>query len=242
MSAVVPVHPENPASSRLLELTLSACEYARSAAGKAADAMASGNLDLLASIDQDERELDRIDQEMDEAAVFAITESTVREARELLACMKFVIDLERIGDLLSSFAGRAAAVFPRIAQEDREDFVRIATVLEQMIADARTAFLERDINRALSVLKADSVIDRLRNLIFIRHVEGSDGSATNQGSIQVLFMAQALERAGDHAKNLGEEVCHYVSGRTVRHLSRSHDKPYEQLFIDWIREKQKLKL
>jgi phosphate transport system protein len=242
MSAVVPVHPENPSSSRLVELTLSACELARSAAGKAADAMASGNLELLASIDQDERELDRIDQEMDEAAVFAITESTVREARELLACMKFVIDLERIGDLLSSFAGRATAVFPRIAQEDREDFVRIATVLEQMIADARRAFLERDINRALSVLKADSVIDRLRNLIFIRHVEGSDGSSTNQGSIQVLFMAQALERAGDHAKNLGEEVCHYVSGRTVRHLSRSHDKPYEQLFIDWIREKQKLKL
>jgi hypothetical protein len=55
-------------------------------------------------------------------------------------------------------------------------------------------------------------------------------------------MAQALERAGDHAKNLGEEVCHYVSGRTVRHLSRSHDKPYEQLFIDWIREKQKTKI
>jgi phosphate transport system protein len=242
MSAASPLHAENPGSSRLLELTLSACELARSAAGKAADAMASGNLDLLSTIDQDERELDRIDQEMDDAAVFAITESTVREARELLACMKFVIDLERIGDLISSFAGRAAAVFPRITQEDRQDFVRMASVLEQMIENARKAFTERDINCALSVLKADSEIDRLRNLIFIRHVEGNDGSPASQGSIQVLFMAQALERAGDHAKNLGEEVCHYVSGRTVRHLSRSHDKPYEQLFIDWIREKQKTKI
>jgi phosphate transport system protein len=241
MSAATPLHPENPGSSRLLELTLTACELARSAAGKAADAMASGNLELLATIDADERELDRIDQEMDEAVVFAITESTVREAREFLACMKFVIDLERIGDLISSFASRAAAIFPRIAQEDRQDFVRIASVLEQMIENARTAFVERDINRALEILKADSEIDRLRNLIFIRHVEGNDGGFANQGSIQVLFMAQALERAGDHAKNLGEEVCHYVSGRTVRHLARSHDKPYEQLFIDWIKEKQKMK-
>src|SRR5437868_8313624 len=103
MSAPIPINSENPGTSRLIDLTLRACELAKAASGKAADAMASGNLELLATIDQDERELDRIDHEMDDAAVFAITESTVREARELLTCMKFVIDLERIGDLLSSF-------------------------------------------------------------------------------------------------------------------------------------------
>jgi hypothetical protein len=54
-------------------------------------------------------------------------------------------------------------------------------------------------------------------------------------------MAKELERAGDHDKNLAEEVCHYVSGRTVRHLARENDKSYEQLFIDWIRDKHKLK-
>jgi phosphate uptake regulator len=86
----------------------------------------------------------------------------------------------------------------------------------------------------------DNEIDRLRNLMFIRHVEGNDGGVpATPGSIQVLFMAQALERAGDHAKNLAEEVCHFVSGRTVRHLIRSSEKSYEQLFIDWIREKNK---
>src|ERR1051325_5549542 len=176
---------------------------------------------------------------MDEAIVYAITESAVREAGEMLTCMKCVIDLERIGDLLVSFASRAGAVFPRITDDDRQDFVRIATLLEQMIDNSRAAFLERDINRAINVLKMDNEIDRLRNLIFIRHVEGNDGIPASSGSTQILFMAQALERAGDHAKNLAEEVCHYVSGRTVRHLIRSSDKSYEQLFIDWIREKNK---
>jgi phosphate transport system protein len=212
---------------------------AASASGKAADAMGGAKLDLLAAINADEEELDRIDQEMDGAIVYAITESAIREANEMLTCMKCVIDLERIGDLLVSFASRASAVFPRITADDRQDFVRIATFLEQMIENSRIAFDERDINRAIGVLKMDNEIDRLRNLIFIRHVEGNDVAPTAPGSIQVLFMAQALERAGDHAKNLAEEVCHYVSGRTVRHLIRSSEKSYEQLFIDWIREKNK---
>ena len=237
MSAVVPLPSENPRSSRLVELTMHAFELAAAAAGKAADSMGGAKLDLLAAINGDEEELDRIDQEMDGAMVYAITESAVREANEMLTCMKCVIDLERIGDLLVSFASRASAVFPRISDDDRQDFVRIATLLEQMIDNSRIAFHERDINRAIGVLKMDNEIDRLRNLMFIRHVEGNETAPA--GSIQVLFMAQALERAGDHAKNLAEEVCHYVSGRTVRHLIRSSEKSYEQLFIDWIREKNK---
>src|SRR5579863_3121535 len=239
MSSVVQIEPGNPGFSHLVELTIRAYVLSASAAGKAADAMGGAKLELLAAINQDEEELDRIDQEMDDAVVYAITESAVREAGELLTCMKSVIDLERIGDLLVSFASRAAAVFPRIAQDDLQDFVRMATLLEQMIENSRIAFLERDINRAINVLKMDNEIDRLRNLIFIRHVEGADGTLATPGSIQVLFMAQALERAGDHAKNLAEEVCHFVSGRTVRHLMRTSEKSYEQLFIDWIRERNK---
>src|SRR5208282_4067494 len=50
-------------------------------------------------------------------------------------------------------------------------------------------------------------------------------------------MTQSLERAGDHAKNLAEEVCHFVSGRSIRHLLMAYDKPKEQMFIDWLRLK-----
>ena len=240
MSVALPLKPKDPKTAHLVELTMHAFALAALAAGKAADAMGGAKLDLLASISKDEEDLDRIDQEMDDAVVYAITESAVREAGEMLTCMKCVIDLERIGDLLVSFASRASAVFPRISEDDRQDFVRIATLLEQMIENSRIAFHERDINRAITVLKMDNEIDRLRNLIFIRHVESNDnGTPTAPGGIQVLFMAQALERAGDHAKNLAEEVCHFVSGRTVRHLIRSSEKSYEQLFIDWIREKNK---
>lgn len=47
-------------------------------------------------------------------------------------------------------------------------------------------------------------------------------------------MANALERSGDHIKNMAEELCHLATGHTVRHLLRAKDKPVEQLFLDWL--------
>ena len=89
----------------------------------------------------------------------------------------------------------------------------------------------------IKVIRGDAVIDRLRNLLFMRHVENQDGRAGPEG-IHVLFMAQALERAGDHTKNLAEELCHLVTGQTVRHVMRSKSKSEEQMFIDWMRERE----
>jgi phosphate uptake regulator len=48
-------------------------------------------------------------------------------------------------------------------------------------------------------------------------------------------MAQALERAGDHVKNVAEEVCHFVSGNSLRHVLRGADRSEEQMFLDWLK-------
>ena len=80
-------------------------------------------------------------------------------------------------------------------------------------------------------------MDRLRNLIFLRHIENPE-NVPHQESLQVIFITQSLERAGDHAKNVAEEVCHFVSGHPVRHVLMTYDKPLEQMFIDWLRERE----
>jgi len=126
----------------------------------------------------------------------------------------------------------------RIDLQDIRDLTLMASRLEKMLGDVHGALSQRDINKALAVLRADAEMDRLRNLIFMRHLESHDNSP-RQESFHVLFMTQALERAGDHAKNMAEEVCHLVSGHTVRHVLRSYDKPVEQMFIDDLRRKQK---
>jgi phosphate transport system protein len=214
-----------------------ACHVAKEAAGTAAEGIATASISLLNTLREREKELDRLDMEIDAGVTKVITQVTETEARELLACMKFMISLERIGDLLLSFSGSAQSVCSRLDSQDTRDLTHMATVLEKMLADAGTAFSTRNIKQAVAVLRADSEIDRLRNLIFLRHIENPE-NVQRQASLQVIFMTQSLERAGDHAKNLAEEVCHFVSGHTVRHVLMTYDKPIEQMFLDWLRARE----
>ena len=228
--------PSEPAHQLIVRRTVEACQLAKDAASAAAEGIATGSSSLLNSLRQRERQLDAFDMEIDSAVTSVITEVEPTQARELLACMKFMISLERIGDLLLSFANSAQAAAGRIESEDTRDLTRMATILEKMLADVGDAFSKRNVGKAVDVLRADSEIDRLRNLIFLRHIENPE-NIPHQASLQIIFMTQSLERAGDHAKNLAEEVCHVVSGRTVRHVLMAYDKPVEQMFIDYLRRR-----
>jgi phosphate transport system protein len=227
--------PEPP-HARLVKRTIEACGLAKEAAATAAEGIATGSSSLLSSIREREKELDTLDMEIDAGVTAVITQVTEVEARELLACMKIMIGLERIGDLLLSFASSAQAANLRVDPQDTRDLTHMATVLEKMLSDVGAAFSARDVKRAIEVLRADAEMDRLRNLIFLRHIENPE-NLQRQASLQVIFMTQSLERAGDHAKNLAEEVCHFVSGHTVRHVLIAYDKPIEQMFLDWLRQR-----
>ena len=237
MSTAVKLPAPEPSYAALVKRTVEACELARQAAAIAAEGIATGSISHLNSIRQFEKELDAIDLEVDSGVTSTITRVPEAETRQLLACMKVVIGLERIGDLLLSFATSAQATGNRLDSRDARDLTQMATILEKMLADVAHSFSQRDVKKAIDVLRADAEMDRLRNLIFLRHIENPENIA-HHASLQVIFMTQSLERAGDHAKNLAEEVCHFVSGRSVRHLLMSYDKPIEQMFIDWLRHKE----
>jgi phosphate transport system protein len=209
---------------------------AKEAAAAAAEGIATGSSALLNSVRQRERELDTLDLEIDNGVTTAITKVEPAHARELLACMKFMIGLERIGDHLLNFATSAQSVRGRIDPEDTRELTQMATRLEKMLADCASAFSDRNVSQAIDVLRADADIDRLRNLIFLRHIENPE-NISRQASLQVIFMTQSLERAGDHAKNLAEEVCHLVSGHPARHVLIAYDKPMEQMFIEHLRSR-----
>ena len=235
-TAVKSPFPE-PSHHYLVRRTVEACHLAKDAAAAAAEGIATGSTSLLNSLRQRERELDRLDMEIDDGVTTAITEVEPAQARELLACMKFMIGLERIGDLLLNFANSAHASAGRLDSEDTRDLTQMATILEKMLTDVAESFSARDVEKAVGVIRADAEMDRLRNLIFLRHIENPE-NVGRQASLQVIFMTQSLERAGDHAKNLAEEVCHFVSGHSVRHVLMAYDKPVEQMFIDYMRRKE----
>src|SRR6202789_3803984 len=238
-TASVKTTSSEPSHSVLVQRTVEACELARQAAAIAAEGIATGSMSRLSDIRECEKALDAIDLEVDSGVTSTITRVPEAETRQLLACMKVMIGLERIGDLLLSFATSAQAAGARLDSQDARDLTHMATGVEKMLADVCHSFSQKDVKKAIDVLRADAEMDRLRNLIFLRHIENPEGSQ-RQASLQVIFMTQSLERAGDHAKNLAEEVCHFVSGHTIRHVMMGYDKPLEQMFIDWLRHRDDL--
>jgi phosphate transport system protein len=236
MSAPIPKSPAATTPGQFLESTLHACDIARRAAVALAKGIAQGSPELTATVRKYEEELDTLDREINEGVTSSITGTTEEHARELLACLKFILELERIGDLLLNATNRLATAASRIHRQDAKDLSAMASVVATMLEDVQRAFADRDLERAIRVLKADAELDRLRNMMFIRHIENPEGEALREG-FHVLSMTQSLERAGDHAKNLAEEICHLVSGRSVRHLLRQYDKPDEQVFVEQLRRK-----
>src|ERR1700733_12110857 len=117
-SVKTPSHDPFP---NLVERTVEACELAREAASIAAEGIATGSMSRLKDIRQCEKDLDAIDVEVDSGVTACITHVPESETRQLLACMKLMIGLERIGDLLLSFATSAQAAGNRIDPQDARE-------------------------------------------------------------------------------------------------------------------------
>lgn len=235
MNTVAEVAPR-PEQNELIGKTLQACEVARASAAACVQ-MTAGAVDgLLEEVRRREDELDQLDREINEGVTHAITSCDPAAARMMLACLKFILELERIGDLLLSFGNRVRTVSGKLEPTDVRELGAMASLLERMLGETHTAFSKQDVNLAVAVLRADAEMDRMRNLIFVRHIENPEGVPRAE-SFHVVFMAQMLERCGDHAKNLAEEVVHLVTGRSVRHLLRTIDKPWENMFLEWMRKR-----
>lgn len=205
--------PRSPVSNGLTDLALRACLVASDAAYNTKDFLANGSRMALLAVRDCEKELDRIESEIDQQLPSALSEVSEAEARELLACLRFSTDLERIGDLLWGVGQRAHVLPGKLPKADLEPLLEMTEVLEKMLQQIRDAFSRRDVELAGEVLRADHQIDQIHGALFRRHLQASE----LQHSAELLLMAQALERAGDHATNLAEELFRLIEGRSMRH-------------------------
>jgi phosphate transport system protein len=207
---------ETHSTSELTQLVLQACLVGKDAAYNLRDFIENSSNMAYISVKDCEKELDRMERRIDEEIPSAITGVTESEARELLACLKFIIDLERISDLTCSVAMRLQDLPVRLLRDDSRDLIAMSDVLEKMLEAAHHGFLSRDLSSATWVIQTDAQMDQLCRSVFRRHLETRERRRRDY-SASVLLMAQAFERAGDHTKNLGEELFHLVEGRSVRH-------------------------
>jgi phosphate transport system protein len=164
-----------------------------------------------------EVEIDR-----DLSSIIARRQPTARDLRLLIAISKSIANLERVGDE----AARIARTVQRLVSSGMSTRLRVpmsdlafeAELATGQLRKALDAFARLDVERALDVLKHDDEIDKefdglLRKLITYM----MEDPRTISSSIDLVFVAKAIERVGDHAKNLAEVIIYVVKGQDVRH-------------------------
>jgi phosphate transport system protein len=217
MSATRQIASRVPESTKeLTDLIRQACLVAKDSAANTSEFVGNSSKMAFLAVKDCEKELDRIERKVDEKITSAITDVTEAEARELLGCLKFITDLERIGDLTWSAVKRLQLVTSRRLAFDKRDLLAMSATLQNMLERIHEGFVKREIEPANWVLQNDSKIDEACHAMFRRHLESTD-RRPREYSTNLLLVAQAFERAGDHAKNLAEELLHLVEGRSVRH-------------------------
>jgi phosphate uptake regulator len=92
---------------------------------------------------------------------------------------------------------------------DLIDLAQMASILEDMVMHAHHAYWVRDLESAFIVLRVDSELDRLQDLVRTRYLQTGQRTVS-QDTYLVVFIAQVLARACDHAKNVAEEICHLL--------------------------------
>ena len=210
---------EELAGDELSALVVRGCLIARDAVFNVRDYLADGSRLAFLAIKDCEKELDQIERKIDEQLPEAITRVGEAKARELLACLKFITDLERIGDLAYSAVMQLQSRREKLPAADSRQLVEMASLLCEMLEQVHQGFLKRDVSHAQSVLQSDPEVDRLCHSLFHRHL-AEPNTPSGQKNFDILLAAQALERIGDHAKNLAEELYGLSEGRSLRHNAR----------------------
>jgi phosphate uptake regulator len=203
----------------LTKLALKACLIARDAAFNVHDLLTNSSRMAFLAIKDCEKELDLIERQIDERLPAAITRVNEVRARQLLSTLKSTTDLERVGDLVMSVAMRVQARTAPIPPGDVRALVEMSTVLRDMLDLIHKGFTTLDLECARKVLQMDKEIDRICHGMFQTHLTESATQGDTSG-FEVLLMAQALERAGDHTTNLAEDLYSLIEGHSLRHVPK----------------------
>jgi len=202
----------------LTRLAMKGFLIARDAAFNVRDLLTNSSRMAFLAIKDCEKELDIIERQIDERLPLAITRVNEHRARQLLSSLKCTTDLERIGDLAMSVAMRVQARTEKIPASDMRQLVEMSVVLREMLDLIHTGFSTLDLECARKVLQMDKEIDRICHGLFQKHLAESVPEGLSE--FEVLLMAQALERAGDHCTNLAEELYSLIEGRSLRHAPK----------------------
>lgn len=175
------------------------------------------NTELAGTVRAQDQRLDALATRIEDEAISLIArrQPLAADLRHVMAAIRIASNLERAGDLASNIAKRALALAPnRLPEVFAEPLQRMADLAQLQLNDARQAFVARDAERARRVWEHDTAIDTLHTMLFKDIVDAmADREAPTLDLAHLLFVIKNIERVGDHATNIAENVEYLVRGR-----------------------------
>jgi phosphate transport system protein len=150
--------------------------------------------------------------------LLALHQPMAVDLRAIVSAVKINTDLERVGDLAVNIAEAATRYLLHPPVKELIDIPRMADIAQNMLRDALDAFVRKDLPLAQSVLDRDDELDMLKTLVFRELLDYMlKKPVTIEPSLDLILVSRHLERIGDHATNIAEDVIFLVSARDVRH-------------------------
>jgi phosphate transport system protein len=191
---------------------------------RAIEALVDGNKALADEVINNDHNVNAMEVQIDEdvAHIIAKRQPTASDLRMLMMVVKTITDLERIGDEAAKIARMAKLIHEseRLSLPRFNEVKYMASLVLDMLRKALDGFARLDASNAPSIARQDEAVDEefrlnLRHLITFM----MEDTRTISVFIDILFAAKAIERMGDHAKNMSEYVVYMVKGKDVRHTT-----------------------
>src|SRR5712664_1917374 len=193
---------------------------AERAVHRAVHAVLDSEPKLAEAVLEEEDVINELQIEIDDRVVqlLALHQLMAVDLRLVLAVSRINNDLERIGDQAVNIAQSAQRILRHPRVKPYVDLPRMSELAEGMVRDALSAVVQRDVELAQKILRTDDEVDRLRDQMFrelLTYMMGD--SAVVFPAFELILVVKNLERIGDHATNIAEDVIYIVAGQDVRH-------------------------
>jgi phosphate transport system protein len=188
------------------------------------EALTNGNEDLIEQVIAHDHRVNAMEVSIDEICnqIIARRQPAASDLRLIMMVIKTITDLERIGDEAEKIARMARLIYAsdRMHSPRFVEIKHVANMAMDMVHKALDAFARLDLNAAAQIVRQDEQVDEefrsiMRQLITFMMEDPRKIST----SLEILFIAKAIERIGDHAKNMSEYVVYMVKGKDVRHVT-----------------------
>jgi len=176
--------------------------------------------DLATEVVESDEPVNQLHIEIDSRCfkLIALHQPVAGDLRSIVAGLKINTDLERVGDLAVNIAEAVRRYLQHPPVKELVDIPRMADIAQAMLRDALDAYVRQDVALAQKVLDEDDALDGLKTQVFRELLTFMlEKPSTIEPALDLILISRHLERVGDHATNIAEDVIFIVSARDVRH-------------------------